>query len=460
MAEFTKACVPEVVLDEDRMVAKLKLQLKEDGKEYSIDDLKAFLESENVKIGILDNVLLQMIDQEIYDRLTIVARGKEPVDGKDGYYIFQIQNVEQEKSPKVLENGMVEYVHTVEYVTVEEGDLLAEYISATNGEYGYTLDNKIKTPKRGRELPRLKGKGFRFEEGKYYATQFGKVDITDETIRITSVLEVNHDVDINYGHIDFKGDVNIRGDVHSGIQIKASGNIEIKGHVGNCFIEAGKNIVIQNGMQGKLTGCLKAGGDIFCKFFENVNAQATGNIVVRSVLNSRLAAEGTVTVEGRESIVLGGSVHAIQGMEISQAGNGMEVATKLVAGVLPQTMERNADLIKLIKKIEEEVDLLDRAARVMERMAQTNITKETANRRRKIIQAKIIKAAELRRCQEEKKQNEILIDSGKDVNVVIQNIIYPGCRVEIAGVGINVKEEIKHAKFLLKNGEIEAALLY
>lgn len=460
MSDRTKPCLPELIFDDDKMVAKLKLQLKENGKEYTISDLKVFLEDNHITVGVIEDEILKMISYDIYDIPSVVARGKEAVNGKDGYYIFHVKNEEKEKRPIVLDDGKVEYVRTVEYETVEEGDLIAEYIPATNGEFGYSLDHKMRNPKRGKELPRLKGRGFRYEDGKYYASQFGKIDIRDHVIQITNVLEIAHDVDVNYGHIDFKGDVNIRGDVHSGIVIKASGNIEIKGHVGNCQIEAGKNIVIQNGMQGKMTGSLRAGGDIFCKFFENVKVSAIGNIFVKTVLNSQLEAEGIITVEGRESVVLGGSVHAIQGMEISQAGNEMEVPTKLVAGVLPKTMERNKELVFLIKKIEDEVALLDRAARVMDRMAQTNITKEVENRKRKIIQAKIIKATELKQCKDEKMQNEILISSGKDVNIVIQNVVYPGTRVEIAGIGIDVKEAIKHAKFILNAGEIEASLLY
>lgn len=460
MAERTRGCLPEVLLSEDMMTAKLKLHLQEGAKDYSVEELKSLLAAENVKTGIIEETIADMIDHEIYDIFMEVARGKEAVDGKDGYYIFHVQNSEQDKSPTILEDGKVEYVRTVNYTTVNEGDLVAEYVPATAGEFGYTLDNQILNPKRGKELTRLKGRGFRFEDGKYYSTIHGKVEITDLRIQITNMLEIPCDVDVNYGHVNFDGDVEIRGDVHSGMMVKATGNIEIKGHVGNCYIEAGKNIIIQRGMQGKLTGKIKAGGDIICKFFENSQAVADGDITVRTVLNSKLEAEGKITVEGKNSVVIGGSVHAVQGMEIMQAGNVAEVATKLVAGVMPQTISRNIELSSTIKKVEEEIALLDKAARIMERMTQTNVTKETANRRMKIIQAKVIKATELKKCQQEKKHQEALIDSGKGATVVVQNVIFPNCRVEIAGVGMDVKEQIKHAKFLLKDGEIEAALLY
>jgi len=213
-------------------------------------------------------------------------------------------------------------------------------------------------------------------------------------------------------------------------------------------------------MQGKFSGKLVAGGNIKCKFFENSQAVAKGDIFVRSVMNSQLEAEGKVIVEGKDAVVLGGSVHAIQGMELSEAGNDTEIETLLVAGALPDILKRDVELIALIKKVEGEVELLDRSAKILERMANTNITKETNNRRMKIIQAKVIKSTELKKYQMEKVRSEALINSGKDASVVVQKVIFPGCRVEIAGVGIDVRQQLKHVKFVLRDGNVEAALLY
>lgn len=443
----------------DMMSAKLKLHLDEKGQELSVDDLRELLVARNVKTGIDEEALTQMVDHNIYDIFVEVARGKAPVKGKDGYFIFHVTNKEPETGPKVLEDGSVEYVHTTEFTIVNEGDLLAEYIPATNGEYGYTIDNGMRTPMKGTDLPTIKGKGFRLEDNKYYATAHGKIDISETSIHITNLLEIKENVDISYGHIQFDGDVMIRGDVKSGMIVRATGNIDIKGHIGNCYIEAGKNLTF-NGMQGKFSGRLKAGGDINCKFFENSQATAGGNITVRTVMNSKLAAEGRVVVEGRESVVLGGSVHAIQGMELSEVGNESELLTTLVAGVLPETMNRDVELKYLIQKVEGEVELLDRSAKILDRMAKTKATKENSARRMKIIQAKVIKSTELKKYKEEKIRSEALIQSGKDANITITNVIYPGCHVEIAGNSVTIKEKMKHVKFVMQEGDVRACLLY
>lgn len=460
MEKRTKPCLPEILFEADMMTAQLKLHLDNSGQKFNIDELLELLDLRNVKIGIMKEEIEKMIEHDIYEVYVEVAKGKEPVRGKDGYFIFHVQNPDKEDGPKILDDGSVEYIKTEEFTIVDEGQLLAEYVPATNGEFGYTVDNAIRNPVKGVELPSLKGKGFRMEAGKYYATMHGKIDISENGIQIANLLEVAGDVDIGYGHINFDGDVYIRGDVHSNMIVRATGNIEIKGHVGSCFIDAGKSIIIKNGMQGKFAGRLRAGGDISCKFFENSQARAKGNITVKSILHSKLEAEGKIKVSGKDSVILGGSVHAVQGLEISQAGNEMEVSTLLSAGVLSKTLKRNSELVELIKKVKDEIDLLERSAKIMIRMKQTKVTKETENRHMKIIQAKVMKDAELKQYQDERIKNEAMICSGRDATIIVQNIIFPGCRVEIAGNGIDVKEEIKHVKFLLKDGNIEAALLY
>lgn len=460
MALLTNLCVSEISLAADMMSAKIKLHLDDNGQQFSADDLIELLAMRNVKTGIDKEAINRIIEHNIYEIFVEVASGKAPVKGKDGYFIFHVEKPEEQTGPKELEDGSVEYVHTTEYAIVNEGDLLAEYIPATNGEYGYTIDNAMRTPLRGKDLPSIKGKGFRIEDNKYYATVHGKIDFSEKSIYITNLLEVKGDVDISYGHIQFDGDVYIRGDVKSGMMVRASGNIDIHGHVGNCYIEAGKNLTLSNGMQGKFSGRLKAGGDISCKFFENSQAQAGGNIKVRTSMNSKLAAEGRVLVEGKEAVVLGGSIHAIQGMELSGAGNENEISTTLVAGVLPETMTRDVELKKLIEKVEGEVELLDRSARILDRMAKTKATQENSARRMKIIQAKVIKSTELKRYRDEKIRSEAMIESGKNANIRVNNTIYPGCRVNIAGNVVDVHEPLKHVKFVLKDGNVEANLLY
>lgn len=456
----TKCCIPDVSVEAEKMSAKLRLHLDESGQKFTVGDLKDWLRQQNVKTGVMDSAIQEMLEHDIYDVYVEVAVGKAPEKGQDGYFIYHVSNPENVTGPTMLDDGSVEYVHTTEYTFVDEGDLLAEYVPATFGIYGYTVENEMRTPMRGKELPPLRGKGFRLEDGKYYSLLHGKVDLTERGIYITNTLEIKGDIDTGAGNIDFDGDVYITGDVRSGMVIEAKGNIEIKGHVGNCIINAGKDIVIQQGMQGKFSGKLNAGGNIFCKFFENSQAEAKGDITVRTVLNSQLTAEGKVIVEGKDSIVLGGSIHAIKGIELVSAGNDLEVNTLLSVGVLQKTVERKRELDSLIDAMEDQLGLLAKALKALENKQSGDSPKDIEDRRKKIIQAKVLKSTENRQLRDERAAITALINSGKDAQIIVQKKIWPGCRIEIAGMSTRLQESYKHVKFSIKNGNIEASLLY
>lgn len=456
----TKSCSMDITLAEDKMSAGVKLCPDAAGSQWTLEDMEKELNRKGICSGIDREALCRMLEHDLYGIEVEVAKGKPPVKGTDGYFVFHVEEPTEEKQPKEMEDGSVEYIHTTQYAIVNEGDLLAEYIPATAGENGWRLDGTVCPAVKGKELLPMKGKGFRVENNRYYAVKHGKVEITGRTLVITNMLEVKGDVDINYGHIQFDGDVYIRGDVKSGMMIRATGNVEIRGHVGNCYIEAGKDLILSNGMQGKFSGRLKAGGNITCKFFENSQARAEGNITLRTAMNSKLTANGKVTIEGKGAAVIGGSVYAVQGMELAQAGNENEISTLLVAGVMPETTQKNTQLIQQIKKVQEEIDLLERSGRILDRMKKSNATLENSDRRRKIIQAKIIKTTELKTCQNEKVKVEALLQRGQDAEIIVHNVIYPGCRVEIAGCGMDMKEKVKHIRFVLQDGRVEGKLLY
>ena len=78
----------------------------------------------------------------------------------------------------------------------------------------------------------------------------------------------------------------------------------------------------------------------------------------------------------------------------------------------------------------------------------------------KIIQAKVIKSMEHKQLRDEKAMNDALIHSGRNAQIVVQKSIQPGCRVEIAGMCVRIEQPLKHVKFVVRDGKIEASLLY
>lgn len=453
--DFDMGTTTGVSIDPDKMSAYIVLPLPDDGKVYTYDDVDEIIRQGGVKAGVLKEVVKDIVDNHKYMQQITIAEGKPAVNGVDGYFDYYFSNAEQDTNPIISSNGTVDYINTEQYTMVKKDDLVALYVPGTNGEFGYTVESTILRPKKGREKPPLRGKGFHIEDKvRYISDMDGRIDVGDSTINITNVLTIKESIDITRGHIDFDGDVIVRGDVHSGLKVKATGNITINGHVGASLIIAGKDIIIKQGVQGREKGKIEAQGNVTGKFFESAHVKAGQDVYANIIMNSYVEAKGVVRVDSSNGLVLGGSVCGIKGIKITNVGNEAEKISTLVVGPTLEMAQRKLELLKLIEKVEGEIDLLDRSAKMYEQMDKTKITTETEARRMKIIRAKVIKVTELKGYYEE---NNVLISNMNEAahaKIYVKGLAYRGSRLIISGVRYNIREVVKDATFRLRGQEV------
>ena len=441
----------------DDMSASITLPTPDKSDEWTLDMVIDILNAAGVKTGIDKDLIKEIIDNNRYTEEIVVAKGKRAVDGKDGYYTFLYTPEERDRgTPIIRDDGKVEYIKTEHYTIVNEGDIIARYTRPTPGEFGYTVTSRILAPSKGKALTPLKGKGFVVvnEGSEYVAGVSGKLDIKETSIIISPVLQIEGNVDIAVGHIDFSGDVIIKGDVLSGMKVSSKGSITIYGHVGASYVAADKDITVKQGIQGKGKGKLVAGGDIIGVFCERAILRAKGNITINVLMDCDVKADGIIKVEGRQGLILGGNVQAISGIEAVTVGSEAEVVSALYTGVPDTDNFRIIQLKALMKKVEEEVALLDRSTKIFERMERTQVTKEIENRRMKIIRAKVIKDTELKGYMREYNQINDNMNIGRDSKVIVHGIVYRGTRIEIMGVRYNTMDNARDVAFRLRGTEI------
>lgn len=447
---------PIVRISYDEMEAYLLLPTLSANESYSLEDVQQAINKAGVKLGIDEAVIASAVKHRSYGREILIAKGKEPVNGKDGYYEYHF-NTNFDHKPTVNPDGSVDYwsVHSVEIV--EEGQVIATYTEPIEGQDGYTVNGKPKLAQRGRPAPPLAGQGFeRTPDGKAYVSKLnGKIDMKNDRVMIQSVYEISGNVDLATGNIDFRGDVIIHGNVTSGARIKATGNITIDGMAEGCSIEAGKDIILRGGMIGGEKASIKAKGNITAKFIEYSTVEADGYIEASSAMNSTIVSYDHIYFRGKNATVVGGSVYGCAGIETDGLGNASELHTEVCVGVHRRLLQRVLTLQKEIEDTNSMIEKINAGIAQFDEIGKArNIDMRNDERRVALLRARISKQAESARLKEEMSQLQLIIDKSKGATVKVIHTVYPGVEVVINDSKIKIPAANTGVEFILRNEKV------
>lgn len=447
-------------IDEDEhMWASLTLNTEttEELANFSTSDIKEFLKNKGIRAGIDDNALKAFTQYVQFGQEVIVARGKPAVDGKDGFYEYYSSFEDAKDKPKINEDGTVDYYNSLKLAMVEKGQLIAKYTPATNGEFGYTVYSEMLVPTKGKDLRPLKGTGLVVSEdcSEYRAAYDGRIYKNNEAIIVDKVYTVNGDLDINQGNIIFSGDVEVRGDVRSGLKIEADGNIFINGHVGSCILTSGGSITIRKGVQGRDRCQIKAKGDVAVSFAERCMINADGNIYADSFMDSYVVSKQQVIITSKKGCIVGGDIFAMQGITVKNAGNDSGVRTNLSVGVLPEIKKKIIELNESLAKVLGDLEVLDKNLKVCESIEGCKPTAETESVRVKIVRAKVVLSTEEHKLREELTHLESEVRRAKQEAVVrVIGTVYSGVSVFVGGNPFTVKDPCKDVIFKIVNEQV------
>lgn len=445
---------PLVTVSPDDMEAYLYLPRPQDGASYTMEELLGALEMQGVVRGIQEEKIQKMIQNKQYMVRVLVAQGKEPTEGTDGYFEYMF-NQELDKKPKIKEDGSVDYWDLNLVEPVSEGQVIAVYHAAVQGEDGYTVTGLDKITTKARELQPLKGKGFSRSEDNlvYTSLMTGKIEMVNEHINISPVYEIFGNVGIESGNIDFRGDVLVHGNVESGMKIKATGTVTVDGVVEAAQIEAGHDIVLRGGVMGANKAMIRAKGSVHAKFFEYTTVSAEEDIDAEVFVSSKVSCDGLIVLNGRKGRIIGGNVHAVKGVECREIGNDTEIQTRVDVGVEMNAFRRRQFLVqeneknsKELKKIVEGMDKIDKLVQAGHQI--------DPGKKMLLFRAKIKLEADLTRNRVEIEQLDIRIENGSKASVKVFHIVHPGTMIGIGNLQVAVKETFKTIEFVKRTDKI------
>ncbi|MEI6208974.1 MAG: FapA family protein [Desulfuromonadales bacterium] len=308
----------------------------------------------------------------------LLASGTPPVDGSDGYFALSETPSTEILSGEDDETNVDMYI-VQKFVNVSIGEEIGRIMPATPGVAGRNISGLPIPPQPGRPLVFKLGKNIHAEEE-------GTLLIADSTGRFCqlagefSVEEeyiVKGDVNFRTGIINFKGFVEVRGDVLDNFNITATKGVTVAGNIGACNIVSDGDITFC-GMNGENRGSVVCGGTLHAHYIHDTVIECSGDVIVDvEIHNCTIRTLGRIVVN--RDTISGGSCIALGGIEANKLGSPSSKYTSLLVGVdyryveelkrLLADLAETQSMIREARSLEEMTELRKSAARLSERIA-------------------------------------------------------------------------------------------
>ena len=274
------------------------------------------------------------------------------------------------------------------------------------------------------------GTGCEIRENKVFALENGNVRLDRGVVIVEPVVTVNN-VDYETGNLSFEGSVIVKGHVADGFEIRASGDIQIGKSVGRVRIIAGRNLILQSGINGDKEGHLETGGDLYARFVESCFVDTKGSVFVSgALLNSTVKIGGDLLLEGGRCEIVGGLTVVRGWVKCRKIGSLYEAKTTVVAGVDPEQLDSFHSLLRELAKLREQQDNLDKQLHHFEKLcSQKEATGLTFRQRDQAAES--VREAEYKVGEKLKEINHMRRELHPDEKsfVLAEDMIYLGSKV-------------------------------
>lgn len=442
-------------ISDDRMKAHMSFDPGNGSKIINYQDVKKILEEKNIEFGLKEDVIKRIVNKRIAVNDKLIAEGIMPKKGKDAELIYHFE--EKEKNVGTLrQDGTMDF-HARNLITnVKKGEKLVTKKPASKGESGKNVKgDEVKPPTvKDKKLPR--GKNTVKKDDCVYAAIDGQVVKEKDKISVRPVLEINGDVDLNTGNIDFLGSVKIRGNVREGFVIKADGDVEIEGNVGAAEIKSSKNVAIKKGFLGRNKGKIVAKGEVKVRFVENGNISAEEILVHEAAMHSELKAKDKIIIKGGKALLVGGRASARNLIEADIVGSSLATKTVLEIGLDPGIYAQYKEKKKEMDSLKNNLDKVTKGLRMFKQMKENGIklNKDKIKMFEKFIKTEKELTKKQHELKEEIEDLETQLSTTNKGDIRINETVFPGVHLLSSKDKMIIQNKTSKSCFTEVSGEI------
>ena len=451
----------KISLRKNKTAAYMKVPSLIPKNPLKIEDALKAMEQAGVIKGIKRDMLEKLFKQKLFDQELLIAQNIAPKNGTDGRIEFFF-DVERKLWPRVAQDDQVDYKKVSVVNNVSKGEKLCRRHPPSEGEPGETVTGKLIAPKPGRDEPLPQGPNTKpspDDPNLLISCLEGHVFLNrSNLVEVQPGLEIKGDVDYSTGNIQFKGSVRVHGDIKSGFEVKAGGDLDIDGCVEDAMIRADGDVLIKKGFIGRGKGSIQAGGNVTVGYVKSQKINCSGNLNISGeFLYSKAVVDKDILLHREKGIIIGGVIEAGGSIEASKIGNSQFVTTKVVAGSKEKLRENLSKIEKQIKKIEENQRIMQETMQSLFQLKtkyRGKLPAEKKNLLKKVQRSKLHFFNRHRTLNEERTRLLKKINEKKGSHIKIYQSIFPGVEMYI---GLSQRSFIKRfAKkiFREKNGKI------
>lgn len=434
----------DLKISDDRLTAWIALDEAVAGR-YGPGDLKKYLQQHGVLHGIDEEGLRKAAESPSPGGKIPVARGTPAKPGTDGRVEWEV-DLSILDGAKLREKGTrVDWKERHHILPVKENQRIARLVPPTKGTEGRDIFSQTLPAADGKEAKLPAGKNVKPNAGgtELFAAIAGVICREEGKIGVSPVYEVNHDVDLKVGNIDYEGSVVIKGNILPDFKVRCGRDLHVHGLVEGANLEVRGDIFIEGGIQGGGKSTIAAGGDIAVNFINNATVQARGDIRVQSAITqSNVRSHKSIYAVGAKGVVTGGRVTAEERLECGSIGSEMGAKTTVVLG------EDIADLMREKKREETKLAALSQnGAKLQQAANQLNamgekgkLRPELENARLKIVRNLMLIKGKIKSCED--RVREIAAEAealkAKIQGVFVRHTLWPGASITIMDDTLNV----------------------
>jgi uncharacterized protein (DUF342 family) len=398
------------------------------GKTLTCDYVKEKTLLAGITFGILDTEIENAVEtvtnlHKSFKNIPI-ARGAEPVPGKDGYVQYDFETESKDYGFTILSDGRIDYRNIKNIPMVKKDERIASLIEPKFGVKGTDIFGKAIDPLIGKSAVLIAGIGVYVSDDhkEYFASVDGTIVLNGSLIEVMDSYIVQGDVDYSTGNISFTGNVLVNGTVLEGFEIKAGGDIIVAKNVESARMEAGRDIIIVGGILGKGKGLISAGRDIKVGYVQNARLEAQGDIIIKNfAVNSYLFTSKNLILKEQRGSLIGGEAYAQRSIDLKHIGSPAGTKTYVEAGTDFLLKRKIVELDDIIQFCEQNIVKIDQSLRSVAQDALKN--REILSSKHNLIKKAIDKKTEL--------ENRLKIISIRKKDLQDQLFIKDTCFIKI-----------------------------